>query len=266
MFLQPAEIDAAAVDARRRPGLQPALRQFQLLQAGRQAHRGWVARPACAVVLQAHVDAAIQEGAGRQYHRACPEAHTHLGDGAHHAVTLQHQVIHRLLEEPQPGLVLQPPADGRLVQHAVGLRPRCAHGRAAHGRALAAIEDAELDAGLVGGGRHRAAQGVHLLHQMALADAADAGVAAHLPKRLDVVRQQQRGAAHTCGGQRGLGAGMAATNDDHIKRLGVQHAAILRSAPGAAPADDRLPESRADRRARFRKPVRELPGRPRTCS
>jgi hypothetical protein len=42
--------------------------------------------------------------------------------------------------------------------------------------------------------RHRAAQRVDLLDQMALADAADRRVAAHLAERLDVVRQQQRGA------------------------------------------------------------------------
>ena len=53
--------------------------------------------------------------------------------------------------------------------------------RGAHRRALAGIQDAELDAGAVRGARHGAAQGIDLPHQMALADAADGGVAAHLP-------------------------------------------------------------------------------------
>ena len=78
-------------------------------------------------------------------------------------------------------------ADRLLVEHAIGLRAR-----RAHGRALARVEDAELDAGLVGGDRHRAAQRVDLLDQVALADAADRRVARHLPERLDVVREQQR--------------------------------------------------------------------------
>jgi hypothetical protein len=43
------------------------------------------------------------------------------------------------------------------------------------------------------------------------------GVAAHLPQRLDVVRQQQRGAAHARGGQGSLGAGMAAADDDDVE-------------------------------------------------
>src|SRR5690606_39298272 len=54
-----------------------------------------------------------------------------------------------------------------------GLRP----GRP-HGRALGAVERAELDARLVRGQRHGAAQRIDLLDQVALADAADAGVAA----------------------------------------------------------------------------------------
>jgi hypothetical protein len=63
----------------------------------------------------------------------------------------------------------------RLIQHAVGL--------GAGGpdrRTLARIEDAELDAGLVRGEGHGATQGVHLLDQVALADAADGRIAGHL--------------------------------------------------------------------------------------
>jgi hypothetical protein len=44
-------------------------------------------------------------------------------------------------------------------------------------------------------------------------------VAAHLPQGLDVVRQQQRGAAHARRGQRRLGAGMAAADDDDVEFL-----------------------------------------------
>ena len=64
-------------------------------------------------------------------------------------------------------------------------------------------------------------QGVDLFDQVALADAADRGVAAHLPQRLDVVGQQQGLAAHARGGERGLGAGMAAADDDDIEFLGI---------------------------------------------
>jgi hypothetical protein len=162
------------------------------------------------------MDLAVEEGARRQHHRARAKSDAHLRNGTHHAIALNHQVIHGLLEQPEVGLVLQHAADGGLVQNAVSLRAR-----GAHGRPLGAVENAELDAALVRGQRHGAAQRVHLLDEVALANAADAGVAAHLPQRLDVVREQQRLAAHARRGQRGLGAGMAAAYDDDIKFLGV---------------------------------------------
>jgi hypothetical protein len=58
-------------------------------------------------------------------------------------------------------------------------------------------------------------------------------VAAHLPQRLDVVRQQQRLAAHAGRGQRGFGAGMAAADHDHIKFLGYNILQPDRRPPGA---------------------------------
>ena len=214
------KVDAASVQPRRRAGLEPALRQLEFLEPCAQGLRRRVARPPGRVVVQAHMDLAVQEGASRQHDGAAAEADAHLRDGADHAVALDHQVVHRLLEQPQVGLVLQHAADRGLVQHAVGLGAR-----GAHGRALAGIEDAELDAALVGGQRHGAAQRVDLLDQMALADAADGRVAAHLAQRLDVVGQQQRLAAHAGGGQRRLGAGMAAADDDDVEFLGIQHGA-----------------------------------------
>ena len=121
---------------------------FSSFSRADKAARRRIAGPAGAVVLQADMDAAVEEGAGGQHHGPRSEANAHLRDGADDAVALEHQVVHRLLEQPQVRLVLQAAPDRRLVQHAVGLGAR-----GAHGRALAAIEDAELDAGLVGGER-----------------------------------------------------------------------------------------------------------------
>ena len=68
------------------------------------------------------------------------------------------------------------------------------------------------------------------------ANAANAGVAAHLPQGFDVVGEQQRFAAHAGSGQRRLGAGVAATDDDYVKSLGVKHGPILRGPPQNAAA------------------------------
>ena len=52
---------------------------------------------------------------------------------------------------------------------------------------------------------------------MALADAADGRVAAHLAQRLDGLREQQRARAHAGGRERGFGARVAAADDDYVK-------------------------------------------------
>ena len=132
---------------------------------------------------------------------------------------VDHQVVARALEQREIRLVLEAAPNRRLVEQAIGLRP----GRP-HRRALGAVQDPELDAGLVGRRRHRAAQGIDLLDQMPLADAADRRVAAHLPERLDRMRQQQRRRAHARGSERRLGAGMAAADDDDVEVFGIGHA------------------------------------------
>jgi hypothetical protein len=140
------------------------------------------------------------------------KAQAHLREHAHDAVAVQQQVVDRLLEQRQVRLVLDRLADRGAVQRAVGLAAR-----RAHRRALAGVQRAPLDAGAVGRPRHDAAQRIDLAHQVALADAADRRVAAHLPHGLDLVRQQQRARAHARSRQRGLGAGMAAADDDHVE-------------------------------------------------
>ena len=105
---------------------------------------------------------------------------------------------------------------------AIGLGP-CG----AHGGAFACIEHAELDASLVGGFGHRPAEGVHFLHQMAFAYAADGRVARHLPQRFDVVGQQQCGATHARGGKGRFGAGVASADDDDIKVPRIIHGVRL---------------------------------------
>jgi hypothetical protein len=194
--------------------------QLQLAQARGQAHRGRIAHAAGLVVIKADMDEAGKEGAGGQHHGFGLEVQAELGDGAGDAVAGNGKVVDGRLEQRQVGLILQPAADRRLVQHAVGLGAR-----GAHRRALAGIEDAELDAGLVGGRSHGAAEGIDFLDQMPLADAANGRVAGHRPQRLDVVRQQQRAASRARRGECRLGAGMAATDNDYVITRGEQHRA-----------------------------------------
>ena len=62
---------------------------------------------------------------------------------------------------------------------------------------------------------------------MALADAADGRVAAHRADGFDVMGEQQGARAQAGRSQGGLGAGVAAADDDDIKVIGAVHGAIF---------------------------------------
>ena len=170
------------------------------------------------IIALPDVDQAGQKRAGGQHHRFCGKAQLCLGDYPGYALTLDQHVFHRLLEQPQVGLVFQPAAYRLLVQSTVGL---CTGGT--HGSTLGRVKDAKLDAGFVRSLSHRPAQCIHLLDQMPLAYAPDGRVAGHQPQRINVVREQQRSATHARGSQRGLGSGMAAANYDYIEFLRGLH-------------------------------------------
>ena len=143
--------------------------------------------------------------------------------------------VDRLLEQREVRLRLNPTPNGRFVQNPVGLATR-----RAHGRTLRRVQRAPLDAGVVRSDGHDAAERVDFPDQMALADPADRGIAAHLADRLDVVCQQQRARADPRARERGFGAGVAAADDDDVVVLHegpgprIGQAVILPSAPANA--------------------------------
>ncbi len=93
--------------------------------------------------------------------------------------------------------------------------------RAAHGRAAAAVEQPELDPAGVGDAAHRAAQGVDLADQVALAEPADGRVARHAGHRVRSQGDQRRAAAHPGGGQGGLAAGVAGPDHGDVETPAV---------------------------------------------
>ncbi len=224
LLFQTAEVDAAAVDARRRAGLQAVGGHRQLAQPLRQRAGRRIAGAPAGVLRLADVDLAGEERAGGKHHCARVEGESHLGDHAADAAVLDDQVVHRLLEQFEVRLGFHHAPDRRLVQRTVGL---AAGG--AHGRALRGVQRAPLDAGKVGGVGHGTAQRVDLLHQVALADAADGRVAAHRADRLDAVAEQQGARTGTRGGERGFGAGVTTADHDDVVAGGVMHV-VARSA------------------------------------
>ena len=131
------------------------------------------------------MDTTIEKRARREHNRARAKAYADLCDCADDAIALDHQIIDRLLEQPEIRLVFQAAADGSAIQHAIGLRTR-----GTHGRPFAGVEDTELDTRLVCRDGHGTAQRIDFLDQVPLADATDRRVATHLPQRLDIVRKQ----------------------------------------------------------------------------
>ena len=211
LFFQIAVVDAAAVDARRGAGLEPVHAQRQFAQAVRERERRGIAGATAGVVDLADVDLAGEEGARGQHHGGRMEAQPALGDDAGDPLALQDQIVHRLLEQAEVGLVLDHGADGGLVANPVGLAAGCPYGRT-----LGGVQRAPLDAGKIRGLRHRAAECVDFPDQMALADAADGRVAAHLADGFDAVREQQGECTGASRGESGFGAGVAAADHDDV--------------------------------------------------
>ena len=120
------------------------------------------------------------------------------------------------LEQHEDRLRFEHCADRIPVKRAVGLGAR-----RAHRRALARVQRAELDAGAIRRARHRAAHRVDLAHEVALADAADRRVAAHLADRGETLGHEQRARAHPGRRKGRLGAGVAAANDDDVELIHI---------------------------------------------
>ena len=132
---------------------------------------------------------------------------------------LDQQVLDHLLPQREIRLLFDDPLDLVLIGLLVGLGPR-----AVHGRALAAVEQAELDAGGVDRPAHQPAQGVDLADDLPLGDAADGRVAAHLADGVAIGRQQRGPRPEPRSGQRRLGPGMPGADHDHVEIVVGAHA------------------------------------------
>ena len=105
-----------------------------------------------------------------------------MRDDTHHAVTFQQQIIHRLLEEGEIGLIFQCLPNGLAIQDTV-----CLGARGSNRGALTGIENPELDTGVIGGNGHGAAQRIDFLDEMSLTNAANGRIAGHLTQGVQIV-------------------------------------------------------------------------------
>ncbi len=216
LFLHGRDIDAALVDARRRAGLEASDIRHQLAQARGQGIRRRIASAAALVICETDVNTPAKKSPRGQHDGARHEAQSRLCHYTSDAFAFNNEVINRLLESAEIRKFAKQTAYRLLVQHPIGLGAR-----GTHRRTFACVQNAELDAGTVGGARHEATERIDLLDQVALADATDRRIAGHGADRLDIVREQQGLGAQTRAGRGRLGAGMAAANYDYVISFGM---------------------------------------------
>ena len=240
-------VDGAAVEARRRAGLEAAAAQTELLQGFAEQDRGWFAGASCGILLLAAVDEAVEEcaggdddgggadgaavaeadaadrttvrcgcGAGIEFGRPVfSYEFPVLSDWAEMSAVFNNQIRNFRLLDFQVGLRFQHFAHFQPVGLLVALGAGRPHGRAARG-----VEQPELDADGVGDFAHDAAQGVHFADQVSLGNAADRRIAGHLGNEVDVEGVEGGLQAHAGGGHGGFAAGVSGADDDYIELFG----------------------------------------------
>jgi hypothetical protein len=169
-------------------------------------------------MIQADMNFAIKEGAGREHHSASAKSQPNLGHSAHNSVALNHQIIDGLLKKPEIRLVLKPETYRLLVK-----QPICLGAGRTNCRALGRIQDTKLDTRFVSGYRHCTAQCVYLAHQMSFANTPYRRIAGHLTQRLDVMRQKQGFLTHAGRHKCSLRPGVTTSDDNDIKFSGEIH-------------------------------------------
>ena len=219
--LEFVEAHAAAVEARRRAGLQAAELESGGDEAGGERFGARLAHAPAGHLRRADVDEPAKEGAGGEDDGAAADFNSAEAADANGLrglrAALDEQRLGGRLEEREVRLLLDPALHRGAVRGAVVLRPR-----RADRRALAGVEHAELDAGLVGDLGHLAAERVNFADELALRQAADGRIAGHLADLVGAEGDQERAAAHPRRRQRRLAAGVSGADDDDVE--GISHA------------------------------------------
>ena len=185
LHLHRAPIDGPAIQTRRRACLQTTEADSEPRQRGRETPGRFLADPAAGAPHIADMDQAVQKRAGGDHHRAGrqPAAvlEQHGGDPP-----IDHiEVVRLTLDHGQ-----QPRRPDRLLHRRRIEAPIRLSTRPAHGRTLAAVEHAELNAAEIGDPAHVAVERIDLADQMTLAQAADRRVARHRADRVEAMGDQ----------------------------------------------------------------------------
>ena len=220
------KVNGAAVEARRRSGLQAAHFKAHAAQRFAQHHGRWFTRASGGILLLAAVDEAVEKGSGGDHHGSgfdgaavAQQDAVHslpwraaIGCGRRGAIQiLQHKVDYFRLLDAKVWFLLQHLAHTDAVELLVGLRAWRPDGWAAAG-----VKQPELNAHGVDHFAHHAAQGVHFAYQVPLGNSAHGRIARHLADQVEVDGAERGLQPHAGSGHRGFSARVSCAHNHHI--------------------------------------------------
>ena len=157
------------------------------------------------------MDQTLEKCSGRQDRRLSFEDFPDLSLNTAHVPVLDDDTLDAALTHRQVCGGLKDALAARTIRRLIGLRAP-----GANRGTLARVKKPELDSSLINRQAHLAAQRIHLAHQVALADAADRGIAGHLSDVVEIERQYQGLGAHPRRGERGLDPGVPGADHDDV--------------------------------------------------
>ncbi len=227
LLVEAGPVDRAAVEARRRAGLEASESEAEAGEGLRQADRRTLTDPTRGNSGLADMDEAAEKGSGGQHdggrRQGTPIREADAADGA----ALNEEVFglsgdnRQAARRPKRGLHVAG------IEAPVGLRARTPDRRA-----LAAVQQPELNAGPIRDPAHESVEGVDLADEVPLPEPADGRIARHRPDRLEPVRDERRLRPDPRSSGRRLGAGMSPTDHDDIEVHGPGIAGFGQPAKG----------------------------------
>ena len=179
--VQPRIIDCAAIEARRRSGLQAAHAQTKSIEAIAEPNGRRLANAARLDAGLAHMDHALQERARGDDDGPAADFVPACGDHARYCAILDDEVLDRLLDH----LKVRLREDRLLHMTAIELAVRL-RARPLDSRTLGAVEHAELNTRPVDHAPHQPIERIDLADEMPFAEAANRRIAGHLADRLEL--------------------------------------------------------------------------------